>query len=540
MAALRELIIKISANSQSFQSEISRASRVGADYYKTMQNCGRQASAAAKESQHALSELNSQFVSMKSAAAGLVGAMSASALITMADNWGQVSSRMKMATQSGDELAMVQRRLMEISDRTYKPIEEQSELFIRSATAMKELGYSTAGTIDFIDSISSALTINAASADKGASAIDALSKSMAQGKVSGDEWKTVMEVMPTIVGDIARTMNTTETAVKKLASDGKLSMQQFADAVIAVRQRNAELAEDMSTTVGDAITKRSNHMKAYVGDTNSAYGTTQALSGGISTLADNIDTVTTSGAVLVGIGFAGYFGGMTSGAYSAMAGLISAAKSEVALAEAQLRGTQIATARARAAVYRALQALVAARGTDAQAAAEKKLAATQTMATRNIAARTAAQTTMNNVTAIGSRLMSGALGLVGCIPGMVLLAAGAWYTMYQNQEQARQSALQYASTLDDVVEKAKEMNQAQLSGAITDSEKSIDALKDKLSELKDRQAAAGAEVKKYTELAKGMRVENDANNGYVINAAKAQREYNQITRYVSDTTDQLI
>ncbi len=539
MATLRELIIKISANSQSFQSEISRASRMGADYYKTMQNGGRQASAAAKESQRALSELNSQFVSMKSAAAGLVGAMSASALITMADNWGQLTSRMKMATQSGDELAMVQRRLMEISDRTYKPIEEQSELFIRSSTAMKELGYSTAGTIDFIDSISSALTINAASADKGASAIDALSKSMVQGKVSGDEWKTVMEVMPTIVGDIARTMNTTETAVKKLASDGKLSMQQFADAVIAARQRNAELAEDMPTTVGDAITKLSNHMKAYVGDTNSAYGTTQALSGGISMLADNIDTVATAGAALVGIGFARYFGGMTTGAYSATAGLLSAAKSEVALAEAQLRGTQIATARARAAVYRAQQALVAARGTDTQAAAEKKLAATQAIVTRNIAARTAAQTTLNNVTAIGSRLMSGALGLVGGIPGMVLLAAGAWYTMYQNQEQARQSALQYASTLDDVVEKAKEMNQAQLSGAIADSEKSVDALKDKLAELKDRQAAAGAEVKKYTELAKGMRVENDANNGYVINAAKAQREYNQITRDVSDTTDQL-
>lgn len=49
MAALRELIIKISANSQSFQSEIARASRMGADYYRTMQNGGRQAAAAARE-----------------------------------------------------------------------------------------------------------------------------------------------------------------------------------------------------------------------------------------------------------------------------------------------------------------------------------------------------------------------------------------------------------------------------------------------------------------------------------------------------------
>lgn len=63
MATLRELIIKISANSQSFQTEISRASRMGQDYYRTMQNGGRQAAAAARESEKALSDLTSGFAS---------------------------------------------------------------------------------------------------------------------------------------------------------------------------------------------------------------------------------------------------------------------------------------------------------------------------------------------------------------------------------------------------------------------------------------------------------------------------------------------
>lgn len=40
MATLRELVIKISANSQSFQTEIARASRMGENYYKTMQQGG--------------------------------------------------------------------------------------------------------------------------------------------------------------------------------------------------------------------------------------------------------------------------------------------------------------------------------------------------------------------------------------------------------------------------------------------------------------------------------------------------------------------
>ncbi|CZY11382.1 lambda family phage tail tape measure protein [Enterobacter ludwigii] len=41
MATLRELIIKISANSSSFQSEIARASRMGTDYYRTMEQGGK-------------------------------------------------------------------------------------------------------------------------------------------------------------------------------------------------------------------------------------------------------------------------------------------------------------------------------------------------------------------------------------------------------------------------------------------------------------------------------------------------------------------
>lgn len=466
MATLRELIIKISANSSSFQNEISRASRMGTDYYKTMQNGGRQAAAAARESQRAIAHLNNQLASAKMIAAGftgaIAGAFTVTSLITAADNWGQLSSRIKMATDSADEYNRVQSRLMEISDRTYKPIEEQGELFVRSATAMKELGYSTESTIDFIDSISSALTINAASAEKGTRAINALSKSMVVGKVSGNEWNTVMEVMPTVIGDVARHLDITETAVKKLAREGKLSMQTFSDAVISAQQRNAQLAEDMPTTVGDAITKLSNHWKKYIGETNNAYGATQVMSDGIGKLADNLDTVANVTGVLIGLGVARYFGNYATSVSTATGKLIEAQKNEVSLAAAKLRGTQIATARARATVYRAQQAVMAAKNTDAQTLAEKRLAAAQASLTRNIAAKTAAQTALNSVTSVGSRLLSSASGLVGGIPGLVMMGAGAWYYMYQQQEQARKSAQEYAAQIDVIREKTSQMSLPEL------------------------------------------------------------------------------
>jgi hypothetical protein len=37
-----------------------------------------------------------------------------------------------------------------------------------------------------------------------------------------------------------------------------------------------------------------------------------------------------------------------------------------------------------------------------------------------------------------------------------MLGAGAWYAMYQNQEQARQSAQEYARTISEVIRKPEQ------------------------------------------------------------------------------------
>ncbi|HCB7658134.1 TPA: phage tail tape measure protein, partial [Escherichia coli] len=260
-----------------------------------------------------------------------------------------------------------------------------------------------------------------------------------------------------------------------MADNGKLTADKVVPALISQLGALRDEYAAMPDTVSSSATKVENAFMAWVGGANEASGVTKTLSGVLNGIAGNIDTVATAAGALVAVGVARYFGNMASSAGSATAGLITAARNEVALAEAQLRGTQIATARARAAVYRAQQAVVAARGTERQAAAEAKLAAAQASLTRNIAARTAAQTTLNTVTSVGSRLLSGALGLVGGVPGLVMLGAAAWYTMYQNQEQARESARQYAATIDEIRQKTSAMS---LPEAADNEEKTRQALEE--------------------------------------------------------------
>ncbi|HAV8334058.1 TPA: tape measure protein [Escherichia coli] len=538
MATLRELIIKISANSRSFQSEISRASRMGQDYYRTMQNGGRQSAAASREMRRALAEVTDQINTAKSSALNMAGAFAGAFatghLISLADEWSSVNARLKQATQSSDDFQASQRELMAISQRTGTAFSDNASLFARSAASMREYGYSSEVVLKVTEAISTGLKLSGASAAEASSVITQFSQALAQGVLRGEEFNAVNESGDRVIRALAAGMGVARKDLKAMADDGKLTADKVVPALISQLGALRDEYAAMPDTVSSSAIKVENAFMAWVGGANEASGVTKALSGVLNGVAGNIDTVATAVGALVAVGVARYFGNMASSAGSATAGLITAARNEVALAEAQLRGTQIATARARAAVYRAQQAVVAARGTERQAAAEAKLTAAQASLTRNIAARTAAQTTLNTVTSVGSRLLSGALGLVGGVPGLVMLGATAWYAMYQNQEQARESARQYAATIDEIRQKTSAMslpeasdNEEKTRQALDEQNRLIDEQKSKIKSLQEKIAGY-----QYVLANPGWTTDN----GFMINHMTSVKT---VTEGLAEATNQL-
>ncbi|MED5703382.1 phage tail tape measure protein, partial [Enterobacter hormaechei] len=197
---------------------------------------------------------------------------------------------------------------------------------------------------------------------------------------------------------------------------------------------------------------------------------------------------------------------------------IAAAEAKVTAAQARLTtalasGTATEKVRARTALERAQEGLVAAKNADAQAVAERRLAAAQADLNRNISNRVSTQSNLNSVTSVGTRLMSGALGLIGGVPGLVMLGAGAWYAMYQNQEQARRSAQEYASQIDEIREKTSRMslsetddNRGRTVGALVEQNRLVDEQAKKVGELKNQIDDLNASRGKP-----GITSENDAN-----------------------------
>lgn len=538
MATLRELIIKISANSQSFQTEISRASRMGQDYYRSMQNGGRQAAAASRDTQRALAEVTHQINTAKASTLGLAGAFAGAFatghLISLADEWSSVNARLKQASQSNDDFIASQRALMEISQRTGTTFSDNASLFSRSAASMREYGYSSEEVLKVTEAISTGLKLSGASTSEASSVITQFSQALAQGVLRGEEFNSVNENGDRVIRALATGMGVARKDLKAMADQGQFTSDKVVPALISQLGTLRDEFGSMPQTVSAATTKIENAFMAWVGGANEATGTTKALTGALNSVADNIDTVAMAAGALAAVGAARWLGGMVTGAASATAELLNAAKSEVSLAEAQFRGTQISTARARAALYRAQQALVEARGTDAQAAAEKRLSAAQASLTRNIQARTSAQTALNNVTVVGSRLISGALGLVGGIPGLVLLGAGAWYTMYQNQEQARRSAQEYANTLEEVRAKTKSMSLPEVSDNETKTRQALDEQNRLVDEQAQKVRQLKEEIAGYQHMLANPGV---TVGGYMINHLKS---IDDATRELSSATSFLV
>lgn len=533
MATLRELIIKISANSSSFQSEIARASRMGSDYYKTMESGGKKAAAATRETQRSIAALNSELASVKATATGVAGAFAGAfatgQLVHYADTWNQLTGRLRLASTGADDFATSQRTLMDISQRTGTSFEANANLYSRIAASLRDAGYASADVAKVTETVATSLKLSGASTEEASSVITQLSQALGSGVLRGEEFNAIMESGGRLAKLLADGLGTTIGGLRNMANNGQLTTDKIIPLLTNVELLRKEF-DTLPASISGSAQKVENAFMAWVGGANDALGASSALAGGLDSLAGNIGNVAAGLGILTAAGAARFFGNIANSTASATAELIRNYKNQVSLSSAQAYAATLvqrkATADAEAATSAynlALAETNVAKGSNASALATDNLikkrsemiAANSRLAQSNMAVR-ATQDAVNQATSTVGLMRSGAgalLSLVGGIPGALLLGAGAWYTMYQNQEQARQSAQEYASQIEEIRDKTSKMslaetdnNRGQTVEALAEQNRLISGQAEKVKALKsqidDLNAARGKP---------GITSENDQN-----------------------------
>ncbi|HCD8240601.1 TPA: phage tail tape measure protein [Enterobacter hormaechei] len=486
MATLRELIIKISANSSSFQSEIARASRMGTDYYRTMEQGGKKAAAATRETQRSLADLNSQLATVRSSAAGLAGAWAGAfathQLIQFADTWNQLNGRLRLASSSSEDYVQSQRVLMEISQRTGTSLEANSNLYSRIAQSLRDAGYASADVAKVTETVATSLKLSGASTEEASSVITQLSQALGSGVLRGEEFNSIMENGGRLAKLLADGLGTTVGGLRNMANNGELTTNKIVPLLTNVEILRKEF-DTLPASISGSAQKVQNAFLAWVGGANDAVGASSTLSGVLDGLANNIDGVANTAGILVGVGLARYFGNMVGSVAQSTRAVLANTAAEVALAQAQVRGAQVSVAAGRQAVYRAQQARAAATSIEAQIVAERNLAAAQASLNTALAGRTSAVNNLTNTASLMSRLGSGVLGILGGWPGVIIGAGAAMYGLYQHTQQVHREAVGFANNLDEINTKLQQMSVLGLRSTAADARTSLQAQKQDLADL---------------------------------------------------------
>jgi tape measure domain-containing protein len=339
--------------------------------------------------------------------AGFASLQGANALIQMAEGYGEMAERIRMATSSAEEYDMVQARLLASANATYRPLKEAQELYILTADSLRSMGYNTEQAIDVVDSMSYAFVKNATSQERAQSAISAFTGAIMTGKLEADGWKTIIAAMPTVINDLAQSTGKSTEEIRKMGAEGKLTASMLSEGLRQSLDQNAQAAQGMATTVKDAFAALNNSLSVYIGEANMANGTTGLLSKSILLFADNLETVVNL-LTIAGAGvLAKYIASTTAAAVSAGAAAIAARKQaaeELALAAAHVAAAKAAEAQALANIQ--LEGGLARLGVASRATA----AAQVQLAEASTAARAAGV---------------GLVGVLGGPAGIIALAAAA-------------------------------------------------------------------------------------------------------------------
>ncbi|MDB6183046.1 tape measure protein [Paracoccus fistulariae] len=268
--------------------------------------------AGAKSFRRMSAEVGRAGIMLKRLAGIAAGAFSLRQVQGYADQWTDLRSRVDLATGSQAKGALVMERLAAMARRTYSELGQTTESWLANATALRELGLSTAESLDFTEALNNAMVVSGARAERAASVQNALSKAMALGVLAGDDLNTIIQSGGRLAELLAEELGSTVSGLRQLGSDGRITGDVIRSALLGNLTRLREEADSMPATIGDAFTLIGNTALRMVGTWDRMMGTSSAVADVLIMVADNLERLAS-----IGIAFAGFMAGRWVAAFVA-------------------------------------------------------------------------------------------------------------------------------------------------------------------------------------------------------------------------------
>ncbi|WP_261520023.1 phage tail tape measure protein [Burkholderia multivorans] len=293
--SLRELIVSVTANTTEYDRRMRGLASTANGYFNAVRDGGRAADAAfasnASSVQVTVRAIEAARGSIRGYAEAAAAAFGVHQLVEYADEWTNLSNRLKIVTRDQVDFAVAQNDVLRIAQATRQPLDATAELYQRIANNTSHLGLSIKQVGPLVETISKAVALSGVSADTARLGIVQLGQAFASGQLRGQDLKSVLEELPGVADAIARGMGRGTSELKALAEDGKLTVENLIDALRNAGASTDALFGKVDVTVGQAMTRLQTEIVAYVGRANEATGASAKLSQGIIYVAEHLDDI---------------------------------------------------------------------------------------------------------------------------------------------------------------------------------------------------------------------------------------------------------
>ena len=243
---------------------------------------------AGKNAERSTDGVSSSFRSLAQAVSGVALGATIKEFIQSADAMDSMSARLKLVTDTQEQFASTQKKLIDLANQNRAGLQETVSLFTKIADPVKRAIGSMEDSIKIVDAFSKSLKIGGASAQEASAATYQFAQAMASGKLAGDEFRSIAEASPRFMKAMADGMGVPREALKKLAEDGKLTIDVVGNALMKVGgQLTTEFAQ-LPTTVSDAMVQVKNDVLIGIQELNNAGGFTQGIVSGIEEVRSGI------------------------------------------------------------------------------------------------------------------------------------------------------------------------------------------------------------------------------------------------------------
>lgn len=245
----------------------------------------------AKDSSTLNNELKGLSNQFKTLASSIAAAAGGAAALKAIDTYSSMNNQLKLAAGSSDEFAKAQAAVIRIAQQTNQPIENVAELYAKTARSAAALGISQTDIAKMTQTVSQALIVSGSDAGAASGALQQLGQALAAGTVRAEEFNSIMDGAPALIQAVEKDLGLATGGLRKLALEGKLSSDIFAQAII----QNTSVANQfgkMVPTLAQQVTGLRNQFVLLTGGIAESTGVTQTLGNAIAWLKNNLPTVT--------------------------------------------------------------------------------------------------------------------------------------------------------------------------------------------------------------------------------------------------------